>query len=117
MLFNFFTAFSLELLVMAVAALLLIYANREQGCCKRMAKIVGFFTLIVAFLALLCTGYHGFSEGRQCWNCDHKQMDAFPGFKGHGKGKWPKPNGTFEHPRVTPDQMTPPPGGESDQPE
>ncbi len=58
MVFKADTALAVELIALAAGTLLLLYAGKEQVCCKIFAKIVAYFVIIAAFLALLCTSYY-----------------------------------------------------------
>lgn len=58
MMFQADTAFAVELLALVAGTALLIFAGRENVCCKAFAKIVGYFTIVAAILAMLCTFYY-----------------------------------------------------------
>ncbi len=59
MLFLADTAFALELIAIGVGFIVLLKAQKDEtGTYKGLGKFLGYFILVLAFFALLCTSYY-----------------------------------------------------------
>ncbi|MCB1215530.1 MAG: hypothetical protein KDK66_08655 [Deltaproteobacteria bacterium] len=58
MVFKADTALAVELLALVAGTALLVWSGKEGLAYKGFAKVVAYFTIILSFLALLCTAYH-----------------------------------------------------------
>lgn len=58
MMFQADTAFGTELIALVLGTGLLLWASKEDVCCKGFAKIVAYFTIVASILGMLCTGYY-----------------------------------------------------------
>lgn len=58
MIFKFHTAFALGLIAMVAGTYLITKMSSENMCCKKFAKLVGWFVVVTAFLGLICSTYH-----------------------------------------------------------
>jgi hypothetical protein len=79
MMFNAHTAFACELLALVAGTLLLLYADKTEVNCKKFAKIVGYFTVVVSILNMLCTTYYTFKYSREGLFESSSTMMRMPG--------------------------------------
>lgn len=58
MMFQADAAFGTELIALVLGTGLLLWASKEEVCCKGFAKIVAYFAIVTSVLAMLCTFYY-----------------------------------------------------------
>ena len=59
MIFKLHSAFALGLIALVAGTYLISKMSSENMCCKKFAKLVGWFVVVTAFLGLICITYHG----------------------------------------------------------
>lgn len=67
MVYHINSALSVELIALAVGTGLLLFAGKDNICCKGFAKFVAYLTIIVSILMFICTSYHTVRH----WGCGH----------------------------------------------
>ena len=86
MIFKFHTAFALGLIAMVAGTYLVSKMSSENMCCKKFAKLVGWFVVVTAFLGLICSTYHWVSYCK----------DGGCGRGGYGRGRMMRGRGMMK---------------------
>ena len=61
MIYKMHSAFALGLIALVAGTYLVTKMPSADQCCKKFAKVVGWFVIVTALLGLICTAYHGIS--------------------------------------------------------
>lgn len=90
MLFEMKMAYALELIALVGGAFLVMKGCQSPECHRRFGKIIGWFTVVVALLLMLCTAWHSFVLWKSVGFCPHKAMGLRMGSKMGPRGSVPK---------------------------
>lgn len=90
MLFEMKMAYALELIALVGGALLVMKGCQASDCHRRFGKIIGWFTVVVALLLMLCTAWHSYVFWKSVDFCPHKAMGLRSGTGMGPRGNVPK---------------------------
>lgn len=54
-------AMALALLALAAGTMLMLFAAKQEVCCKGFGKVIGIIIVVISLLLILCNGYHKFA--------------------------------------------------------
>lgn len=65
--FLFHIALSLDLIAVAAGAALIVRTKQAEGCCSKLAKVIGYIITIIALISLICTITSGVRHWQHGW--------------------------------------------------